>query len=221
VISTPIGNLADITLRAIDTLKLCDLVACEDTRNTRILFDHFKIETKLISYHEHNEMSRAREIVTWIKDGMKIGLVSDAGTPTISDPGFRVVRECRRNGIEITPIPGASAFLAALSIAGLPTNSFLFLGFFPMKSVGRIKMFDKYKGIDVTILGYESCHRISKTLNDMLYVFGPERVISISQEMTKLHEFTFVGSIVEATERFTDEQRGEFVIVIAPKDYSL
>ncbi|MDR1457946.1 MAG: 16S rRNA (cytidine(1402)-2'-O)-methyltransferase [Puniceicoccales bacterium] len=221
VISTPIGNLSDITLRAIDTLKTCDLVACEDTRNTKILLNYFKIEAKLISYHEYNEISRAREIVALIKDGRKIGLVCDAGTPTISDPGFRVVRECRKNDIEVIPIPGVSAFLAALSVAGLPSNAFLFIGFLPAKSVGRIKVLDRHKYSDVTIICYESCHRISKSLDDMLCIFGPERVISISKEITKLHEFTFVGSIPEAVKWVVNDQKGEFVIVIAPKDYSL
>ncbi|MDR2735307.1 MAG: 16S rRNA (cytidine(1402)-2'-O)-methyltransferase [Puniceicoccales bacterium] len=221
VISTPIGNLSDITLRAIDTLKSCDLVACEDTRNTKILLDHFNICTKLLSYHEHNEITRAAEIVARIKTGMSIGLVCDAGTPTISDPGFRVVRECRRNSIEVIPIPGVSAFVAALSVAGLPTSSFLFSGFLPTKSVQRIKALHKYKASDITIIFYESCHRISRSLNDMLCVYGPGRVISISREITKLHEFTFVGCISEAVERFTGEQRGEFVIVVSSEDYSL
>jgi 16S rRNA (cytidine1402-2'-O)-methyltransferase len=176
---------------------------------------------KLISYHEHNEISRTFEIATMIKTGINVRLVCDAGTPTISDPGFRVVRECRRNDIKVVPIPGVSAFVAALSVSGLPTNSCLFLGFLPSKSVGRIKALDKYKDSPVTVIFYESCHRIPKALNDMLYVYGPERVVCVSAEITKLHEFIFVGPIFEAVKRFINEQKGEFVVVVAPKDYTL
>jgi 16S rRNA (cytidine1402-2'-O)-methyltransferase len=222
VIASPIGNLKDITLRALEVLGAVDLIACEDTRTTQKLLSHYGIKRPCISYYEHNEQVRAAEIANKIADGMRIALITDAGTPTISDPGFRVVRECRRKNFLIIPIPGPCAISTAMCASGLPSNAFLFLGFLPSKSTGRKKALAAYVNFPHTLVLYESRHRIEKLLDEIVQIFGDTRYIALCQELTKLHEKFSVGRSFEVGKSIeAASQRGEFVLLIAPKDYTL
>jgi len=219
VVATPIGNLEDITLRALRVLREVDLIAAEDTRHTRKLLDRYKIKKRMVSYHEHNERERAERIIEDLKSGMKVALVSDSGTPAISDPGYVLIRRCVEEGIEVIPIPGPSALLAALSVSGLPVHRFIFEGFLPHKSGKRRNRLRQLAGEEGTIIFYESPHRLLKTLSDILEILGNRRVV-IARELTKVHEEIFRGSIEEALERFGEgECRGEFTILVEGRSH--
>jgi len=215
IVPTPIGNLGDITFRAIETLKSVDLILAEDTRTSLKLLKHYKINSKIESYHMHNEHKKADSIINKISEGNTIALISDAGTPSISDPGFLLVRECLKNNIEIECLPGATALITALVISGLPSDKFLFEGFLPAKK-GRTKRLKELSNEKKTIIFYESPHRILKTLKDFSNYFSPEKQVSVSREITKIYEETFRGTIEESIEHFEkNKPKGEFVIVLS------
>jgi 16S rRNA (cytidine1402-2'-O)-methyltransferase len=214
-VPTPIGNLGDITFRAIETLKSVDLILAEDTRTSLKLLKHYKINSKIESYHMHNEHKKADSIINKISEGNTIALISDAGTPSISDPGFLLVRECIKNNIEVEGLPGATALITALVISGLPSDKFLFEGFLPAKK-GRTKRLKELSNEKKTIIFYESPHRILKTLKDFSNYFSPEKQVSVSREITKIYEETFRGTIEESIEHFEkNKPKGEFVIVLS------
>jgi len=214
VVATPIGNLADITHRAIQTLKDVDLIACEDTRHTRKLLQHFGINTKTVSYHEHNEADRGQQLIEKLKQGTNVAIVSDAGTPAISDPGFKLVREAIANEITVVPVPGPSALITALTAAGLPTDEFFFAGFLPSKTTARQSRLQELKSIPGTIIFYEAPHRLAATLGDALEVLG-ERHVVIARELTKLHEELRRGRLSELADHYSREDpRGEIVVLI-------
>lgn len=222
VVATPIGNLADLSDRARAILDRVDLVACEDTRTTGLLFARLGMKRKLIAYHNHNEAAAAEQIAQQVADGQSIAVVSDAGTPALSDPGFRLVRACRRLNLPVVPVPGACAITAALSASALPTDGFLFVGFLPPKSAARIAFLNKYRDFDYTVALYESCHRIEKFAQEIVAELGPDRVICIAKEITKLHETFHVGPAGEVRDRLLrGSLKGEFVVLIAPARYSL
>ena len=222
VVATPIGNLADLTERARALLGSVDLVACEDTRTTGAMLSRLGLHRELASYHEHNETEAADRLADFIATGKSVAVVSDAGTPGLSDPGFRLARACRRRGIPVVPVPGASALTAVLSAAGLPTNGFLFVGFLPAKSAVRIAFLNKYRDFDYTLALYESCHRIDKFAAEIVEVLGPGRVICIAKEVTKLHETFHVGLAGDVLAKLaTASLKGEFVVLIAPNDFTL
>ena len=215
IVATPIGNLEDITYRAVRTLREVDLIACEDTRQTRKLLAHYGIDKPVISYHEHNEQSRSVDLVAEVQAGKNIALVSDAGTPLIADPGFRLVARAREAGMPVVPIPGPSAALAALSASGLPTDSFVFYGFLPAKAGQRRKALEDLRSLDMSIVLYEAPHRILAALEEIDAVLGA-RPIMLAREITKLHEEFLGGTAAELTELLAkrDSVRGEFTIVI-------
>lgn len=221
LVATPIGNLEDISLRALRLLKEVDLIACEDTRQTMKLLTHFGIRKRLESYHEHNEMTRAPELVIELEQGAKIALVSDAGTPAISDPGHRLVTLCLRHGIPIVPVPGASALVAALAASGLPTEEFSFHGFLPARQGERRKALRALASLERTLVFYEAPHRIVETLEDALDVLG-NRPAVIAREVTKLHEEFLRGPLQEL---FTlcekKPPRGEITLLIGPEDHAV
>jgi len=215
VIGTPIGNLGDISERAIETLKSVDLIASEDTRVTQKLLSNFKIDTPTTSYHQHSDDSKMAQIIEKIESGSSIGLVTDAGTPGISDPGGKLVEAAVRSNIEIIPIPGASAVITALSASGFPTDRFSFMGFPPNKK-GRNTYFDQIDQIDQTVALYESKHRIIKTLEQL----PQERLMIVGRELTKMFEHIYRGTAKEIIEQLNQTStKGEFVIVLAPKKY--
>ena len=217
VVPTPVGNLEDITFRAVRLLKEVDEVLAEDTRTTSILFRRYDIRNKMQSYHKFNEHSRVGQIAARIQAGESIALVSDAGTPGISDPGFLLVRECIRQGIEIECLPGATAFVPALVDSGLPSDRFCFEGFLPQKK-GRQTRLETLAGEFRTIVLYESPFRVLKTLTQLAEHLGEDRLASVSREISKLHETTVRGTLKELADYFTvNEPRGEFVIVINGK----
>jgi len=187
LVGTPIGNLEDITLRALRILKEADQIACEDTRHTQKLLSHFEIQKPLVSYHEHNEMTRAPELVLAMEQGAKIALVSDAGMPLVSDPGYRLVTLCARHEIPVIPVPGPSALLAALSASGLPNDEFLFVGFLPARSGERQRALERLRLEDRTLIFYEAPHRIAETIANALEILG-DRPACLAREVTKLHE---------------------------------
>ena len=222
VVATPIGNLADITERARAILGSVDLIACEDTRTTGAMLTRFGLRRDLVPYHEHNELGVAEKLADQLAAGKSIAVVSDAGTPALSDPGFRVVRACRRRGLPVVPVPGPSALTAVLSASGLPTNGFLYVGFLPPKSAARIAFFEKYRDFDYTLALYESCHRIDKAVDEIVTTLGPGRLICVAKEVTKLHETFFVGPAGEVQARLAKASlKGEFVLLIAPGDFVL
>lgn len=215
IVPTPIGNLGDITFRAIETLKSVDIILAEDTRTSLKLLKHYKINSKIESYHMHNEHKKADSIINKISEGNTIALISDAGTPSISDPGFLLVRECIKNNIEVECLPGATALITALVISGLPSDKFLFEGFLPAKK-GRTKRLKELSNEKKTIIFYESPHRILKTLKDFSDYFSPEKQVSVSREITKIYENTFRGTIEESIVHFEkNKPKGEFVIVLS------
>jgi len=176
----------------------------------------------LVAYHEHNELEAAEKLADQLAAGKSIAVVSDAGTPALSDPGFRIVRACRRRGIPVVPVPGPSALTAVLSASGLPTNGFLYVGFLPPKNSARIAFFEKYRDFDYTLVLYESCHRIDKAVDDIVATLGPARVICVAKEVTKLHETFFVGPAAEVRAQLAKASlKGEFVLLIAPVDFVL
>ncbi len=215
IVSTPIGNLEDITLRALKVLKEADVIACEDTRTTRKLLTRYAIETPLVSCHEHNEIEKAKELLSLLEGGKSIALVSDAGTPCISDPGYRLVKLASEHGIEVLSIPGPSASLSALSVSGLPTSSFAFFGFPPRTKKHLTDYLSRIKNYPETLVFYESPNRVTKTLRAMAEVFG-DRNISLSREMTKLYEETLRGKIPDVLEALgkRDKIKGEVTIAV-------
>ena len=217
LIPTPIGNLEDITLRALRLMKEVDLILAEDTRTTSKLLRHYKIESKLKSYHSYNEHRIQEQIIAKLKDGLKIALVTDAGTPGISDPGYLIVKACISNDIKIECLPGPTAFIPALVKSGIPLDRFVFEGFLPHKK-GRKKKLDSLVSEARTMIFYESPHRLVKTLKDFLNVFGPSRQTSVSRELTKKYEETITGDLESIFNHFVNNVvRGEFVIIVQGK----
>lgn len=222
LIATPIGNLGDITLRARETMAQVDRLYAEDTRHSRKLLNHLQIDRSLIPCHEHNEAALASEICRHIAEGNSCGLISDAGTPGISDPGFRLVRACRKAALPVIPVPGANAVAVALSVSGLPTDSFTFMGFLPPKRAARLRIFEANQSATTTLVFFESTHRIDKFLADAEAVFGPGRVVCLARELTKQHETVLTGSLQDVRARFAEgSSKGEYVVMIAKEGYSL
>ncbi len=217
LVPTPIGNLEDITLRALRTLKEADLILCEDTRTSGFLLKHYDISKPLQSYHAHNEHKMLENIITKLKENVQIALISDAGTPAISDPGFLIVREALKNDIKVECLPGATAFVPALVKSGLPSDSFVFEGFLPVKK-GRQTMFKKLAEETRTIVLYESPYRLVKTLEEVIVYFGPDRMVSVSRELTKKFEETYTNTVQNVAEYFKSKViKGEIVMIIAGK----
>ncbi len=216
IIATPIGNLEDITLRALRILKEVDLIACEDTRQTQKLLNHYGIATRTVSYHEHNEMTRAPELVKEIQEGASIALVTDAGMPGISDPGFRLISLAIRHRLPVVPVPGAAAFLAALVASGLPTDSFRFSGFLPAKRGERRSLLETVKSSPRTQVFYEAPHRLLDALTDIVEVLGDDRQVVLAREVTKLHEEFLRGSASDLlkTLKSRDGVKGEITLLI-------
>jgi len=218
LVSTPIGNLEDITLRAIRVLKEADLIACEDTRQTQKLLQHYGIHKKMISYHTHNEMTRAAELVIELEKGGEVALLSDAGTPVVSDPGHRLITLCLRHHIPVIPIPGPSAFVAALSASGLPVEEFSFVGFLPSRAGARRKALENLKSEKRTIVMYEAPHRLVETLADAAAVMGPRPAV-VAREITKIHEEFLRGNLLELRDAAQQRApRGEITLMIGPDD---
>lgn len=218
VVATPIGNLEDITLRALRILREADLIACEDTRQTRKLLDRHGIAKPLVSYHEHNELARAAELLAELQAGRNIALVSDAGTPLIADPGYRLVAQARSAGIAVTPIPGPSAIISALSASGLPTDSFYFGGFLPAKKSQRRKTLEELKDYAATLIFYEAPHRIVEALDDIAGVLG-SRKVTLARELTKIHEEFLAGTAPGLRDELAQRPlKGEFTVMIAKAD---
>jgi 16S rRNA (cytidine1402-2'-O)-methyltransferase len=214
VVATPIGNLGDMTFRGVEVLKSVGAIATEDTRHTRKLLTHFGISTTLVSYHEHNEERAAQDILARLERGQDVALVTDAGTPLLADPGYRIVCLCAREGVEVVPVPGATAIAAALSVAGLPPMPFYFAGFLPRKPGARTRRLGELKELPCTLVFYETPHRIVRSLADMLEVLG-DRPAAVARELTKVHEEVIRGTLSELAERAgAAAWRGEFVVVV-------
>ena len=221
IVATPIGNLNDITDRAKNTLKNVDFIAVEDTRVSKKLLKKFNIEKKLIINNNFNEKKQFQKIYELLIDGNDVALISDAGTPCISDPGYLLVNQCRKNKVNVIPVPGASSVISALSISGLPTDSFYFEGFLPKKK-GRKTKFEFLKMLPCTTVIFESPKRVVKTLNDIKEYMGSHRIVSIHREMTKMYEEAFIGSVKEAVDFFSNQNpKGEFVLIISKEGYVL
>ena len=218
VVPTPVGNLEDMTFRAIRILKEADLILAEDTRTSGILLKHFEIKNAMQSHHKFNEHQTVDYVIGRLKAGETIALISDAGTPAISDPGFLLVRECARNGIEVQCLPGATAFVPALVSSGLPDERFCFEGFLPQKK-GRATRLTSLQEETRTMIFYESPYRVVKTLTQFIEYFGADRLVSVCREISKVHEESVRGSLQEVLDHFKEnEPRGEFVIVLGGKD---
>ena len=214
IVSTPIGNLKDITFRAVETLRNADLIAAEDTRHTKILLDHYKITTPTTSFFEHNQIKKGDFLLSKLKEGQKIALVTDAGTPGISDPGFHLIRLAQENNIPITVVPGATALIAALSLSGLPAHAFVFEGFLPVKSAARRKKLSEFKSETRTIIFYESPHRLLKTLKDIEEVLN-NLTVAVARELTKKFEELQKAPARKLIEHFSrTKPRGEFVLLL-------
>lgn len=215
LVATPIGNLEDITQRALRVLAEVAVVACEDTRRTRSMLEHFRIRAKTVSYHEHNERERAEELAAMLDRGESVAIVSDAGTPGVSDPGFRLVRAAIERGAQVVPVPGASAFVAALTASGLPTDEFYFGGFLPPRAHARKERLAAVRSLRATLIFYEAPHRIAHALSDALEILG-EREAAVARELTKIHEEVVRARLSELAARFSVEgsARGEMVLVI-------
>jgi 16S rRNA (cytidine1402-2'-O)-methyltransferase len=217
VVATPIGNLGDVTLRALDTLAGADLIACEDTRVTRRLLDRYGIDAKVTSYHEHSNRLAHRRLLDTLTEGRSIALVSDAGTPLLSDPGAALVADAIAEGHRVIPIPGASSITSALSAAGLPTDTFLFVGFLPTKPGARRKRLGALKAIPATLVIFESPNRVAALLADATAELGGERAATLCREITKIHETFDHGTLAELAARYENESvKGEIVVVVAP-----
>jgi len=218
IVATPIGNLEDITARALRVLREVEVIACEDTRHTKRLLNHFGIETKTISYHEHNERQRAEELCRLLESGKDAAVVSDAGTPLVSDPGFRVVKAAIERNISVVPIPGPTAFVAALVASGLPSDQFVFAGFLPARAGMRRTKLEALSSIPATLVFYEAPHRIAATLKDAVEVLG-NRPAAVARELTKLHEEMARGTLTDLATRFSESKhvRGEIVLMIGAK----
>lgn len=217
LVATPIGNLEDISARALRTLTEVDLIAAEDTRHSARLLRNFGIDTPVTAYHEHNERDKARELVALATAGKNLALISDAGTPLINDPGYHLVRAARAAGVVLVPIPGACAAITALSVSGLPTSEFLFAGFPPTKSGTRVNYFTAKSRLSATLIFYESPHRIVESLADMQQAFGSDRSVTVARELTKKFETIRSGTLAELVDWVssdTNQQKGEFVVVV-------
>ncbi len=214
LVATPIGNLSDITHRALQVLRDVDLIACEDTRHTHKLLSHYGITTKTVSYHEHNEQQRAEQLIDQLKQGSNIAVVSDAGTPAVSDPGFRLVRAAIENEVAVVPVPGPSALISALVAAGLPTDEFFFAGFLPARTNARRARLSELQSVPGTLIFYEAPHRLAATLKDAYEILG-ERDAVVARELTKVHEEIRRGRLSELSEHYErEEPRGEIVVLI-------
>ena len=214
LVATPIGNLADITHRALDVLTNVAVIACEDTRHTRKLLQHYGISTKTVSYHDHNEQERARQLIQTLREGKDVAVVSDAGTPSISDPGYRLVRAAIDNDLAVVPVPGPSALISALIAAGLPTDEFFFGGFLPARSNARRTRLTDLRSVPGTLVFYEAPHRLADTLKDAYEILG-EREAVVARELTKLHEEFKRGRLSGLAEHYSNEEpRGEIVLLI-------
>jgi 16S rRNA (cytidine1402-2'-O)-methyltransferase len=217
VVATPIGNLGDLSPRALDTLRTVAAVCAEDTRHTRQLLAHFGLERPLVALHQHNEDAQAAQLVARLQAGESLALVSDAGTPLVSDPGFRVVRAARAAGIKVSPVPGACAAIAALSVAGLPSDRFAFEGFLPAKASARRERLSRLAAEPRTLLFYESAHRIDEALEDMVAAFGAQRRAVLARELTKLFETVLDGPLAELLAKVQadpNQRKGEFVVMV-------
>ena len=217
IVATPIGNLGDITQRAIDILKKVDLIAAEDSRRSRVLLDYFAISNNVVSYHEHNEEKQTSQLIEFLKNGKSIALISDAGTPLVSDPGYRLVSSAHDEGITVIPIPGSSAVITGLSVSGLSCNKFIFEGYLPTRTISRKKYLKLLVSEPRTLIFYEAPHRILESIEDMLTVFGSSRLVSITRELTKKHEQISRGtlsSIKLKIETGEIKNKGEFVILV-------
>jgi 16S rRNA (cytidine1402-2'-O)-methyltransferase len=220
VVGTPIGNLSDLTFRAETTLKAVDLIAAEDTRTSRKLLRHYNIRTPLVAYHDFNEINQAKKLFDKLNKGDSIAIISDAGTPGISDPGYRIVNLASEENIEVVTIPGPSAVTAALSVSGIPTDHFYFEGFLPPKK-GRKTRFELLESLPATVVIFESPQRVIKTLKDIHNYWG-DRIISVCRELTKMHEETFLGTVTDADIYFSKSKpKGEFVLLVGKKGYTL
>lgn len=217
LVATPIGNLADITLRALETLAAADVLACEDTRVTRVLLDRYGIRQRLVPYHEHNAAEAGPRLIAALEEGRSVALVSDAGTPLVSDPGFRLVGQVLERGFKVVPIPGASAVLAALTASGLPTDAFLFAGFLPVKDGQRVSRLEELKGVPATLVFFESPRRLAETLVAMAQTLGT-RPAAIGRELTKTFEEMRTGTLAELADHYAqaDTPKGEVVICVGP-----
>lgn len=216
-VATPIGNLGDFSTRAIETLKIVDCIAAEDTRHSQPLLVHFGIKTPMIAYHEHNEKQQTATLINQLKTGKNIALISDAGTPLISDPGYQLIKQARELAINVVPIPGACALITALQASGLPTDRFSFAGFLPAKENPRQKILSELKDMSCTLIFYEAPHRIIDCLKSMCKIFGVDRQTVVARELTKKYETFYRGSLLEIVQSLTthlEQQRGEFVILI-------
>jgi 16S rRNA (cytidine1402-2'-O)-methyltransferase len=216
LVATPIGNLEDITLRALRVLKEVDLIACEDTRQSQKLLNHYGIETRTTSYHEHNEADKARDLVAQLERGVRIALITDAGMPGVSDPGYRVVSLAIEQGISVIPIPGASAFVSALAASGLPTDAFQFSGFLPAKQGQRRQTLEDIRNSDWTQAFYEAPHRVVESLQDVVEILGPDRSVVIARELTKIHEEFLRGTAAEVLKTLSERGnvKGEIVLLM-------
>ncbi len=216
-VATPIGNLGDVTIRALEVLSAVDLIVCEDTRVTRTLLDRYGIKRPMAAYHEHNAARERPRMMAMLRGGMRLALVSDAGTPLISDPGYKLVEEAVAEGVKVIPIPGPSALLAALVAAGLPTDAFLYLGFLPARTTARRARLASFAGVPVTLICYEAPHRAAETLADMAEVLGPDRPGALARELTKRFEQVRRGTLAALAEgAVTDPPRGEIVLLAGP-----
>jgi 16S rRNA (cytidine1402-2'-O)-methyltransferase len=221
VVATPIGNLGDMVPRAVDVLHAVDVIAAEDTRHSGRLLSHLGIKTSLIPYHDHSDGRQVSKLIEILEQGQSVALISDAGTPLISDPGYKLVRAVRQRGIRVTPIPGPCALIAAISASGLPSDRFSFEGFPPAKSTARIKKFQNLVDEPRTLVFYESPHRIVETLADMVEVFGEERDVVMARELTKTYETFLSGTLVEVREQVDEDpnqQKGEMVLILKGMD---
>ncbi|MBF6025903.1 16S rRNA (cytidine(1402)-2'-O)-methyltransferase [Lysobacter niastensis] len=217
IVATPIGNLGDLSPRALDTLRNVAAICAEDTRHTRQLLSHFGLDKPLVALHQHNEDAQAAQLIARLQGGDSLALVSDAGTPLVSDPGFRVVRAARAAGIRVSPVPGACAAIAALSVAGLPSDRFVFEGFLPAKASARRERLTRLAAEPRTLIFYESAHRIDEALDDMIAAFGEDRPVVLARELTKLFETVLDGSLREVRERVgadPNQRKGEFVVML-------
>ena len=218
IVATPIGNLSDITAHAIDCLKSVAIIACEDTRTSGKLLNHFNIPTKTWAYHDHNAEVQTPKLIEILQSGQSIALISDAGTPLISDPGFRLVRACHQAGIKVSPVVGASAAVGALSVAGLPSDKFYFYGFLPTKTAGRQSELTKIKDVTATLIFYEAPHRIVECIDDMITVLGDNRQVTFCREITKTFETIYpstLGELKQFVASDANQQKGEMVLVVA------
>ncbi len=222
VVATPIGNMDDLSARAAEALRSADIVACEDTRVTGNLLRRLGVSAQMFVYEDSRERAAAPALLKKLQEGSSVALVSDAGTPCLSDPGFRIVRACRAAGVPVVPIPGPCAFVSALCASGMPSDSFLFAGFLPPKTSARKNFFERHRDFGRTLIFYESPHRIEKFVDDALEVFGPERTVCVAKEISKVFERFFVGKLSDvARDLKASSLKGEFVVIVAPEGFVL